>query len=61
MAHGFSARAGQGNIYVSIHDTPSGGLHIQVDDDGEGIEQATVDKLFSQLEKDFIYAGEHVG
>lgn len=61
VAHGFSARAGHGNIYVSIHDTPSGGLHIQVDDDGEGIEQATVDKLFSQLEKDFIYAGEHVG
>lgn len=61
VAHGFSTRAGHGNIYVSIHDTPSGGLHIQVDDDGEGIEQATVDKLFSQLEKDFIYAGEHVG
>ena len=61
VAHGFRARAGRGNIYVTIRETTAGGMHIVVEDDGEGIEQTTVDRLFRQLENDFIYAGEHVG
>lgn len=61
ISHGFRTRAGCGNIYVSIHKNEEGGLHICVQDDGEGIEQTTIDKIFQMLEEDNIYVGEHLG
>lgn len=48
-------------IYVSISVNGQQGLRIRVEDDGEGIEQEIIDDIFEQLEKDYVYVGEHLG
>lgn len=61
IAHGFRTKGGRGIIYVSIRENDHGGLRICVEDDGEGMEQETIDHIFMQMEKDYVYAGEHLG
>ena len=61
ISHGFRTRCGQGCIYVRIQVSEQGGLYICVDDDGEGMDQKTIDDIFKQLEQDDIYVGEHLG
>lgn len=61
ISHGFRTRCGQGSIYVRIQVSEQGGLYICVDDDGEGMDQKTIDDIFKQLEQDDIYVGEHLG
>ncbi len=61
IAHGFRAKGGRGMIYVSISVNGQQGLRIRVEDDGEGIEQEIIDDIFEQLEKDYVYVGEHLG
>ena len=61
ISHGFRTRCGQGTIYISIQVSEQGGLHLCVEDDGEGMDQETIDQIFNQLEQDDIYVGEHLG
>lgn len=61
ISHGLQPKNGSGNIYVSISDTVNGGLSICVEDDGIGIKEEKIHQIFSVLEKEFIYVGEHVG
>lgn len=61
ISHGFRYRGGCGNIYVIIEVNEEGGLFISVHDDGEGIEQSIIDKIFNRLKEDDIYVGEHLG
>lgn len=61
ISHGLQPKNGSGNIYVSICDTDNKGLSICVEDDGIGIKEEKIHQIFSVLEKEFIYAGEHVG
>lgn len=46
---------------MRIQVSEQGGLYICVDDDGEGMDQKTIDDIFKQLEQDDIYVGEHLG
>lgn len=61
IAHGFRTKGGCGTVYVSIRENVRGGLGILVEDDGEGIDLETIEGIFEQLEKDYIYVGEHLG
>lgn len=61
ISHGFRTRNGCGEIYVTIRKTEEGGLYISVQDNGTGIEQEVIERIFTQLDKDEIYVGDHLG
>ncbi len=61
ISHGLQPRGGTGNIYVNISDNAQGGVDICVEDDGVGMEQEVIDRIYSMLENEYIYVGEHLG
>lgn len=61
ISHGLQPHNGRGNIHVSISTNEQQGLHILVEDDGVGIEEPVIRHIYSMLEKEYIYVGEHLG
>ncbi|MCI8800559.1 MAG: histidine kinase [Lachnospiraceae bacterium] len=61
ISHGLQPRGASGNIHVSIDVNELQGLHIVVEDDGVGFEEAVIGHIYSMLEKEYIYVGEHLG
>ena len=61
ISHGLQPLNANGNIYITIRALEKKGLYICVEDDGIGIEQATIDNIFQMLQKEYIYMGEHLG
>lgn len=61
ISHGLQPRGASGNIYVSVAVNEQQGLNIMVEDDGVGFEEAVIGHIYSMLEKEYIYVGEHLG
>ena len=61
ISHGFRTRCGNGNVYIRVGVNEQGGLHICVDDDGEGMPKEDIERIFEKLQQDDIYVGEHLG
>lgn len=61
ISHGLQPHNARGNIHVSIGVNEQQGLHIVVEDDGVGIEEPVISHIYSMLEKEYIYVGEHLG
>lgn len=61
VAHGLQPNGAAGNICIEISPNDMGGLHICVEDDGVGMEQTEIDRIFASLEQEFTYSGEHLG
>lgn len=61
VAHGLQPNGAIGNICIKILPNEIGGLHICVEDDGVGMEQSEIDRIFETLEQEFTYSGEHLG
>lgn len=51
----------EGDIYITICGNENHGIYIQVEDNGTGIEQATIDRIMEQMKQEYIYLGEHLG
>lgn len=51
----------EGDIYITIRGNENHGIYIQVEDNGTGIEQATIDRIMEQMKQEYIYLGEHLG
>lgn len=61
ISHGLQPHNAQGNVHVSINVNEQQGLHIMVEDDGVGIGESVIRHIYSMLEKEYIYVGEHLG
>ena len=61
IIHGLQPKGAKGNIYVLITNAIAGGLIIRVEDDGIGMSQEKIDKIWELTNKDYIYLGEHLG
>lgn len=61
VAHGLQPNGAMGSICIKILPNEIGGLHICVEDDGVGMEQSEIDRIFTTLEQEFTYSGEHLG
>lgn len=61
ISHGFRTRCGNGNVYIRVEVNEQEGLYICVDDDGEGMSEEAIKRIFEKLKQDNIYVGEHLG
>ena len=61
IEHGFQLKDGSGTIYIDIHKNEQGGLYICIEDDGIGMDQENIHRIFKLLEQDYIFVGEHLG
>lgn len=61
ISHGLQPHNARGDIHVSIGVNDRQGLQIRVEDDGVGIEEPVIEHIYSMLEKEYIYVGEHLG
>lgn len=61
ILHGLQPKEGEGDIYISVSQSISNGLHIIVEDSGVGMRQDVIDRIFEFMNEEYIYLGEHLG